>query len=97
MSSAPALDAGLTEQRQPSRVRLQLRSGARVELRDPVVRGDTVVGRSRRDTMRVVSADVVSTARRRFSAGRTLVRVGIGAGLFVGSVLVGCSADPCGY
>ena len=87
----------LVEQRHPTRLRVELLSGGRVELRDPELRGDTLIGRAGRDTVRIAAADVATAARRRFSVGRTVARVGIGLGTVFGLALIGCAADPCGY
>ena len=92
----PGLDAAALVQ-QPSRVRLRLTSGQRVELRQPTVQGDSVIGLAKGDTTRVAAADVASTGLRRFSVGRTAARVGIGVGLLFGIAALACAADPCGY
>lgn len=83
--------------RHPSRVRLELSSGDRVELREPALRGDTLFGRVDRDSVRVPVADVVTTADRRFSAGRTASAVGLSLGVLFGLAALACAADPCGY
>ena len=87
----------LVEQRHPTRLRVDLLSGGRVEMRDPVLRGDTLIGRAGRDTVRIAAANIATAARRRFSVGRTIARVGIGVGTVFGLALLGCAADPCGY
>ena len=79
----------------PSRVRLELSSGRQVELRDPAVRGDTVVGWAGHDTVEVAAADIMTVSRRRFSFGRTVARVGIGVGALYGLAALVCAMDPC--
>jgi hypothetical protein len=95
--TAPGLDTAALIQDQPSRVRLRLTSGQLVELRQPTVRGDSVLGLVRGETNGVAAADVASTAVRRFSVGRTAARVGITFGLLFGLAALACAADPCGY
>jgi len=82
---------------QPSRIRLQLRSGERLELRNPALHHDTLIGLVGRDSVRVPVADVAAVADRRFSAGRTAATVGLSVGALFGLALVACAADPCGY
>ena len=78
-------------------MRLRLTSGQLVELKRPALRGDSVIGVVKGDTTRVAAADVASTGLRRFSVGRTAVRVGITFGLLFGLAALACAADPCGY
>jgi len=93
----PGLDAAALTEQQPSRVRLRLTSGQRVELRQPTLQGDSVIGLAKGDTTRLAASDVASTGIRRFSVGRTAARVGIGVGLLFGLAALACAADPCGY
>ena len=65
----PGLDAAALVQ-QPSRVRLRLTSGQRIELRQPTVRGESVIGLVKGDTARVAAAAVAFTGVRRFRVGR---------------------------
>jgi hypothetical protein len=95
--SSPGLDSAAVVQSQRSRVRLRLTSGQQVELKRPVLQGDSVTGLVKGDTTRVAAADVRLTAVRRFSLGRTAVRVAIGFGLLFGLAALACAADPCGY
>ena len=55
--------AELIEQRHPTRLRVELLSGGRVELRDPVLRGDSLIGLAGRDTVRIAASDVATAAQ----------------------------------
>lgn len=89
--------AALIATHHPSRVRLQMLSGQRLELRHPGLDRDSLMGLVGHDTARVAFIDVGTVAVRRFSAGRTAVRVGLGLGLLFGLAALACAADPCGY
>ena len=93
----PGTDAATLVQEHPSHVQLRLTSGQRLDVHQPTVRGDSVVGLVKGDTARVALADVASVARRGFSLGRTAARVGIGFGVLFGLAALACAADPCGY
>ena len=61
----------------PDRVRLQLRSGDRIVLDDPVLEGDSVwVGLVEGEGTRIPVLDVTNVEERRVGAGRTAVLVG---------------------
>jgi hypothetical protein len=81
----------------PSRVRLQLHTGQRLELRHPVLDRDTLIGFVGDDSARTAIADIATVSRRRFSAGRTAARVGLSLGVLFGLAALACAADPCGY
>ena len=81
----------------PSRVRLLLRTGQRLELRHPVLDHDTLIGLVGHDSARTAIADIATVAERRFSAGRTAARVGLSLGVLFGLAALACAADPCGY
>ena len=82
----------------PSRLRVQLHSGQRLELRNPTIDHDTLTGLvGRRDSARVAVTDIATVSQRRFSTGRTAARIGLGVGLLFGVAAVACAADPCGY
>lgn len=89
--------AAVVANQHPSRVRLQMGSGERLELRRPMLERDSLSGLVGPDTVRVALNDVTSVAHRGFSAGRTGVRVGISLGLLFGLAALACAADPCGY
>jgi hypothetical protein len=81
----------------PSRVRLQFHTGQRLELRNPALDHDTLIGMVGHDSARAAIADIATVAQRRFSAGRTAARVGLSLGVLFGLAALACAADPCGY
>jgi hypothetical protein len=81
----------------PSRLRLQLHSGQRFEVRQPRLEQDTLFGLVGRDSARVALSDIATVAQRRFSTGRTAARVGLSLGVLFGLAALACAADPCGY
>ena len=81
----------------PSRVRLQFHTGQRLELRNPALDHDTLIGLVGHDSARAAIADIATVAQRRFSAGRTAARVGLSLGVLFGLAALACAADPCGY
>ncbi|HUR94037.1 MAG TPA: hypothetical protein VMY76_05610 [Gemmatimonadales bacterium] len=89
--------AALVTADSPSRVRLRLNSGQRLEVRNPGVSHDTLIGRVGPDSARVAVTDIATVAERRFSAGRTVARIGLGVALLFGVAAIACAADPCGY
>ena len=89
--------ASLIANHPPPRVRLQLHTGQRLELRHPVLVHDTVVSLVGRDSTRAAIADIATVAHRRLSLGRTAVRTGLSLGVLFGLAALACAADPCGY
>ena len=89
--------AALMVKNAPSRVRLQLHTGQRLELRHPALDRDTLIGLVGHDSARVALAEIAMVAQRRFSAGRTAARVGMSLGVLFGLAALACAADPCGY
>ena len=89
--------ASLMATNTPSRLRLQLHTGQRLELRNPALDRDTLTGFVGRDSARAAIADIATVAHRRFSAGRTAARVGLSLGVLFGLAALACAADPCGY
>jgi hypothetical protein len=89
--------AAMLVKRTPSRVRLQLHTGQRLELHHPALDHDTMIGLVGHDSTRTAIADIATVAERRFSAGRTAARVGLSLGVLSGLAALGCAADPCGY
>jgi hypothetical protein len=81
----------------PSRVRLQLHTGQRLELRHPALDRDTLIGFVGHDSARTAIADIATVAQRRFSIGRTAARVGLSLGVLFALAALACAADPCGY
>ena len=89
--------AALIANNPPSRVRLQLHTGQRLELRHPALDRDTLIGLVGHDSARTAIADIATVAQRRFSGGRTAARVGLSLGVLFGLAALACAADPCGY
>jgi hypothetical protein len=89
--------AALIAKSPPSRGRLQLHTGQRLELRQPTVDRDTVIGLVGHDSARAAIADIATVAQRRFSVGRTAIRMGLSLGVLFGLAALACAADPCGY
>ena len=89
--------AGVIEATQPDRVRVVVRGEGEVELANPSVEGDQLVGA---DGVSLPLADVLMLETREFNYGKT---IGLGAlVLFLGPVLIVvgiCAFDPsdCGW
>ncbi len=67
---------------QPAKLRVTCTDGSRIVLKQPLLRGDTLVGigqrpREQRD-MRIALSNVQQVATRRLSLGRTVGLVGLG-------------------
>lgn len=107
----PVAPATLLAEHPPSRVRLTLTDGSKVELHDPRLANDTVVGMKHAtnsrpedrtalkpqaaDTVTVALAQVDSVAVRKGDAGKS---VGLFLGIVIGLVLVSaavCAATDC--
>lgn len=69
--------AAFVESERPVRVRVSRTGERRVVLRDPVVRGDSLVGLADGETVRIAVADVGRLEVRRLSFFRTLA-LGVG-------------------
>jgi hypothetical protein len=85
--------AQLIEQRKPSRVQLRWEDGRRLEVRQPLIAGDSLIGMSRKDTIRVATSDVSAVAMRRFDPLKTTGLIVFSFGAAVG---VAC-AMACGF
>jgi hypothetical protein len=67
----PVTPTQLIQSRQPRKIRIERVDGTRLVLAQPFVRGDTVAGTVRRDTVRIAESDISRVAVRRFSWLRT--------------------------
>jgi hypothetical protein len=89
--------AQFVDREHPQAVRVTRADGGTIELKSPVVRGDSLVGTAGRDsTVSLALSDVRSVAVKRTSTGKTLLAVGGGlVVLFTAAWLIECSnADP---
>jgi len=87
--------AQFVETQHPKRVRVTRSDGTKMELRTPMVQGDSLLGTAGEDTTRQVSlplSDVRSVAVQRVSAWKTtLVVLGGVIGVLVVTTIVECS------
>ena len=85
--------AQLIEQRKPSSIQLRWQDGRRLVVRQPVIAGDSLIGVSRKDTIRVATSDVSAVAMRRFDPLKTTGLVVVSTGALFG---IAC-AMACGF
>ncbi len=84
----PVSPAQLVAERHPSQVRVQRQDGTRVVLRQPAVRGDSLVSQRAGDSTGVYVRDISAAAVRRFDPVAT---VGLVAGIFAVAAIA-CAA-----
>jgi hypothetical protein len=90
-------DATLSDgQRLPSYIRATRQDSSQVSFTDPFVRGDTLYGRARADSVGVPVSEIAGLEREKVSVERTLGAVVVAPAAVLGVLyLVVCSDDRC--
>ena len=94
---APTAPAQVVSERHPKQVRVRKADGRKVVLREPLVRGDSLLGLAGRDTTGLALGEVDSLEVKRVDAGKTTAFVLFTAGILFAVAYVAAANAYTGF